>query len=111
MDVVCNFHVMASFNHIKYTSKLLNTLIDCACAIVCEACPLSIYNQPTKGGFPVHGLGVRLTVIYPSEMRCLVLVSLCIYLVWSRLVKTVKLRTSKKLYKDKIREFRKNMKI
>jgi len=67
MDVVCNFLVMASFNHIKYTFKHLNR---CACAVVCEACPLSIYNQLTKGGFPVRGLGVRLTVIHPREMWC-----------------------------------------
>lgn len=72
---------------------------------------MSIYNQLTKGGFPVRGLGVRLTVFQRSEMRCLnkgiVLVSLCIYLIWGPLVITVKLRTSQKLYKDKIREFRK----
>jgi hypothetical protein len=37
----------------------------------------------------------------------IVLVSLCIYLNWNPLLITVKLRTSQKLYKDKIREFRK----
>jgi len=41
---------------------------DCACAVVCEACPSSIYNQPTKGGFPVRGMGVRLTVIHTGTI-------------------------------------------
>jgi len=31
MDVVCNFLVMASFNHIKYTFKHLNRLCMCRC--------------------------------------------------------------------------------
>jgi hypothetical protein len=66
MDVVYNFLVMVSFNHIQYTLK---TLIDCACALTAEACPLSNYGQLTKGGFPVLRLVVGLTVIHPS-VKC-----------------------------------------